>query len=623
LETKRKRGIMGDASEKLSSSYNTKRGIKEKEKDKETLEEYAVGLQMEEDSFSHRVSSLQFLPEAFFSSYTSLSSFVLSSLDKYKPELKTILYPVFVHSYLDLMQREHANEARQFLEKFKVDHMAKYQSEILRLASIDTIHMKEDELVNRYRGGKFNTKMCSYSFELLIAFIHENNLMLIVRLINQYVNIQVFTGEPQQNPLESLSGNNAAEQKQLSSGINESEILWGNMEPELEEAKKGSVDSVKKARAQEVQAHAPPEDRIPFPKPKPEELRAEAERIRELKQRVTLGPGSLPSISCYTFYNTYDSLCSISMSPDCSLISAGYSDSYIQIHNVRGENLKRLRDGMKLNDLNEFDSLEPYLETTGKKEHRFVGHSGPVYSTSWSPDSRFLISGSEDSTVRLWSLQTQTNLVCYKGHNYPVWSVDFSRLGFYFVSASHDRTARLWSCDHIYPLRIFAGHTSDVDVVKFHPNSNYVATGSSDKTVRLWDIQKGNCVRIFTGHVGSIYSLAFSADGQYLASGSAENDGTVIIWDLASGKKLRTLKGCKGAVYSVDFSTDSNLVAAGGADNCVRIWDAKGQTKEGVEKAEEPEFGTLLGSFPTKSTPIQLVKFSYRNVLLVAGAFQS
>ena len=67
--------------------------------------------------------------------------------------------------------------------------------------------------------------------------------------------------------------------------------------------------------------------------------------------------------------------------------------------------------------------------------------------------------------MRLWSLETKTNLVCYKGHNYPVWGVDFSPLGYYFATCSHDKTARLWSTNHILPLRIFAGHLSDVDVL--------------------------------------------------------------------------------------------------------------------------------------------------------------
>lgn len=54
----------------------------------------------------------------------------------------------------------------------------------------------------------------------------------------------------------------------------------------------------------------------------------------------------------------------------------------------------------------------------------------------------YLLSSSEDGTVRLWSLQTYTCLVGYKGHNYPVWDTQFSPFGYYFVSGGHDRVAR-------------------------------------------------------------------------------------------------------------------------------------------------------------------------------------
>jgi WD40 repeat protein len=43
-----------------------------------------------------------------------------------------------------------------------------------------------------------------------------------------------------------------------------------------------------------------------------------------------------------------------------------------------------------------------------------LGHSGPVYGLSFSPDRTMMLSCSEDGTIRLWSLQTWTCLVIYK-----------------------------------------------------------------------------------------------------------------------------------------------------------------------------------------------------------------
>jgi len=52
--------------------------------------------------------------------------------------------------------------------------------------------MPHDQLAATFRSGKFHLKMSSYSFELLISFLQENNLMLMLKLINQYLDIEGF-----------------------------------------------------------------------------------------------------------------------------------------------------------------------------------------------------------------------------------------------------------------------------------------------------------------------------------------------------------------------------------------------------------------------------------------------
>lgn len=108
----------------------------------------------------------------------------------------------------------------------------------------------------------------------------------------------------------------------------------------------------------------------------------------------------------------------------------------------------------------------------GSATRKLIGHSAPVHSLSFDPISgsaappKYLLSSSADATVRLWSLETMTNLVAYRGHQNPVWDVEWSPMGIYFATGSRDRTARLWSTDRMAPLRMFVGHVSDVDVSK-------------------------------------------------------------------------------------------------------------------------------------------------------------
>ena len=385
---------------------------------------------------------------------------------------------------------------------------------------------------------------------------------------------------------------------------------------------------------------SPSRDSLPLPPKTALDIKLEIQKVKESRDAIRLDnlQVSLPTVCMYTFYNTNRGMTSLEFSDDCRLAAAGFQDSYIKLWTLDGSSLITNRIP---------SSKRKEMELGDPSTSMLIGHSGTVYSTSFSPDNRFLISGSEDRTVRLWSLDTHTALVSYKGHNHPVWDVKFSPLGHYFATASHDQTARLWSSDHIYPLRIFAGHLSDVDTVSFHPNGCYVFTGSSDKTCRMWDINSGDSVRLFLGHTAPVLSTAVTPDGRWLCSGS--EDGIINVWDIGTGKRLKQMRGHgKNAVHSLTFNKEGNVLISGGADNSVRVWDIKKATSEPSLEPEEPFVGyvgdvtasvnqdikdygrrrtiiptnDLVASFFTKRTPVFKVKFTRNNIVLAGGAFR-
>jgi WD40 repeat protein len=224
----------------------------------------------------------------------------------------------------------------------------------------------------------------------------------------------------------------------------------------------------------------------------PAELAEYNERLSGAAAASQLVP-TLPSVSLHTVTSDHPHAHCATFHSKNSLFCFGFSDSSLRLW----PELPLATDHMTSHDQPETTTAHQNLPNSTIPP--LLGHRGPVYGTSFNSKGSFLLSSSEDCTVRLWDVDNRSCVVCYHGHQYPVWNVTFSPVDVYFISCSHDTTARLWTCDLAYPLRIFAGHTAGVNVAEFHPNGKYVATGSSDHTCRLWDIHSGHCVRLLTG----------------------------------------------------------------------------------------------------------------------------
>ncbi|KAH8817863.1 hypothetical protein DL96DRAFT_1820589 [Flagelloscypha sp. PMI_526] len=205
------------------------------------------------------------------------------------------------------------------------------------------------------------------------------------------------------------------------------------------------------------------------------------------------------------------------------------------------------------------------------------GHSSPVNSAAFSPDGQRIVSGSDDKTARLWDAKTGAPIgEPLRGHSGSVWSAAFSPDGQHIVSGSVDKTLRLWDAKTGTvigePLR---GHSKAVCSVAFSPDGQRIVSGSDDKTARLWDAKTGAPIgEPLRGHSGSVWSAAFSPDGQHIVSGSV--DKTLRLWDAKTGTVIgEPLRGHSKAVCSVAFSPDGQRIVSGSGDNTLRLWDTK------------------------------------------------
>ncbi|KAM5564700.1 hypothetical protein ABKV19_018985 [Rosa sericea] len=577
-------------------------------------------------------------PARYQDGYAKLRSWTYSSLDLYRHELLRVLYPVFIHCFMDLVAKGHIQEARTFFNSFREDHEMMHLRDLQKLEGVlSPSHLEEMEFAHSLRQSKVNIKICQYSYELLLQFLHKSQSTTMLGIINEHINFQVSPGQPSSITDDAEAVTLIGGSQESANQINQKEIHWGLLEDSLEERlekaggmaldsekaegetkegegdenKKKSIEggkqgaSIKKQKKDKavsatVKSARPEATTVPTaPRVKPEltlpviPTEVEQSILEDLRNRVQLSSAALPSVSFYTFINTHNGLNCSSISHDGSLVAGGFSDSSLKVWDMA--KIGQQSVGSILQGENGTASSEQVAGSNGGKRPYtlFQGHSGPVYSATFNPLGDFILSSSADSTIRLWSTNLNANLVCYKGHNYPVWDVQFSPVGHYFASASHDRTARIWSMDRIQPLRIMAGHLSDVD--------------------------SGECVRIFIGHRSMILSLAMSPDGRYMASG--DEDGSIMMWDLSSGRCVTPLMGHTSCVWTLAFSGEGSLLASGSADCTVKLWDVTASTK--LPKAEEKSGSASrlrsLKTLPTKCTPVYSLRFSRRNLLFAAG----
>ena len=119
--------------------------------------------------------------------------------------------------------------------------------------------------------------------------------------------------------------------------------------------------------------------------------------------------------------------------------------------------------------------------------HNLQGHTDVVQSVAYSPDGKYIVSGSDDKTIRVWDATTgETVAGSFQKHTEGVNSVTYSPNGKYIASSSSDSTIRVWDVTIGETVAgPFQGHTEKVNYVVYSPDGKHIVSGSDDKTIRV------------------------------------------------------------------------------------------------------------------------------------------
>ncbi|KAJ2304512.1 hypothetical protein IWW55_002394, partial [Coemansia sp. RSA 2706] len=155
-----------------------------------------------------------------------------------------------------------------------------------------------------------------------------------------------------------------------------------------------------------------------------------------------------------------------------------------------------------------------------------------------------------------------------KGHQDEVWYVAFSPDGRYLASGSRDKTCIIWSMDNFSIAHRLTGHEDEVAYIAWSPNSKYIVSASSDRTLRLWDVEAGANLQLFTGHDETVTSCKWLGTNDRFISGGL--DHKIIIWN-TNGTIIKQISSPR--VHDLAVSADCSLLLVADEKTDIHAYD--------------------------------------------------
>jgi WD40 repeat protein len=293
----------------------------------------------------------------------------------------------------------------------------------------------------------------------------------------------------------------------------------------------------------------------------------------------------------------------VQYSPDGRQIATGSSgDEYVRAWNAesgamlwerrvynRVDSISYSADGRRIIAVT-FNSQSVYIldSTNGN----VVFSSSNERSASYSPDGKWLITASQDGSVRILSAETfieKVRLITFNDNEWLAMTPD----GYYTASARGDQylNARVgntvtgidryrstFNKPAVVQARLsnsgrMASHSEGIASVAVNPAGTRLATVSLDKTIKIWDLESGRELRSISNIGGFVNAISWSPDGRTLIHGA--EDRTVRIWDAETGRAVRTINGHTDYVNEARYSPDGRRIASADDDKLIKIWDAE------------------------------------------------
>ncbi|KAH9947517.1 coatomer subunit alpha-2 [Amylocystis lapponica] len=245
---------------------------------------------------------------------------------------------------------------------------------------------------------------------------------------------------------------------------------------------------------------------------------------------------------------------------------------------------------------------------------RFEEHEGPVRGVAIHPSRALLVTGGDDYKIKVWDIRPQNRrcLFTLHGHLDYVRTVQFHHEMPWILSCSDDQTIRIWNSTSRNCIAILTGHSHYVMSAQFHPKEDLVVSASQDQTVRVWDISGlrkntpnsapgtfdtfdnfSTVKYVLEGHDRGVNFATFHPTLPLIVS--AADDRQIKIWRM-SDTKAWEVDACRGHFNNVStalFHPKHELIVSCGEDKTVRVWDLTKRSAVQTFRRENDRFWVL------------------------------
>ena len=295
----------------------------------------------------------------------------------------------------------------------------------------------------------------------------------------------------------------------------------------------------------------------------------------------------------------YGSINSVAFNRDASLVAVSCNGHEAKLWDVRSAHLVRnisdqtmgvaFSPGGHLATTN-YGRVARLWDLSGNLLREFRGHEGDLTAIAFSPDGELLATGSQDNTVKIWSVSDgQRPLITLTGHSEQITAVAFSPDGSRLATASTDKTARIWSIvsDGLREFPSLIGASGALYDVAYSHDGAQMATVGENSTVQIWDAATGDELCKFT--VSGPLAVSYSPKRHFLVVGTAK--GNAELWDTDSRRLLRSISAHDMPVNAVAFLPDGTQFVTASSDGSAKFWDIEsGQEKLRLGEARpEPD----------------------------------